>query len=336
MRSNRPSWSSPPATACRRVPVLLHPTCHPLPLAQAAVEAAVQALLQADPSQLGAPPQDLLLAALAVAPAAAAPPLATGLLELFARQAAGRSSHSSAASASPAAWRSHLVSKALLANPAAAQPLVLGVTRLLSRAAGQAEGGALDRMLAAVQPFLSLVLLDPALQQQHPALAPQLHGALARLACCAPSAAAEAALVRLLVSHLPALRLQGADSQAAASAAVGDVLDVLESCAEEPGEAMLPLLYSPLHGSVCCWRTLPPVAAFWPSSGATSDDGDDVTPLEHWGLHCTHLSQTLPPSKLWPPPWCACVTMRQQRGQQPCCSSSWRRSPTCLCTGLTW
>ena len=45
----------------------------------------------------------------------------------------------------------------------------------------------------------------------------------------------------LLVAHLPALRLQGADSQAAASLAVADVLDALEACAEEPGErASLP------------------------------------------------------------------------------------------------
>ncbi|KAL4440636.1 hypothetical protein ABPG75_003637 [Micractinium tetrahymenae] len=200
----------------------------------AAVEAAVQALSQTETKQLGAPPQDLLLAALAVAPAATAPPLANGLLQLFARQVAADSGPTGAAAASAAAWRVHLLSKALLANPAAAQPLLLGVTRLLSKAADSADGASPDGTLAALQPFLSLVLLDPALQQQHPALAPQLHGALARLVCCILSATAQPALLHLLVSHLSALRLQGADSQAAASAAVGDVMDALESCAEEP------------------------------------------------------------------------------------------------------
>ena len=192
-----------------------------------------------------------MLAALAVAPAVTAPPLADGLLELFARQVAADSARSAAAPVHPATWRAHPVSKALLANPAAAQPLVQGVTRLLSRAAGAADGTPLDHFLAALRPFLSLVLLDPALQQQHPALAPQLHGALARLACCAPSAAAQAALLGLLVSHLPALRLQGADRQAAVSTALGDVLDALESCAEEPGGAP-PLQLHALHGSTGC------------------------------------------------------------------------------------
>ncbi len=208
---------------------------------QAAVEAAVHALLQTDPTQLGDSPQNLLLAALVVAPVTTAPPLAIGLLELFAGQPAAGGGYGIAAPGTPANWRTHPISKALLANPGAAQPLVLGVTRLLLRAAGSADSAVLDRTLSSLQPFLSLVLLDPALQQQHPALAHQLHGALARLASCAPSAGAQAALLRLLVAHLPALRLQGADSQAAASLAVADVLDALEACAEEPGErASLP------------------------------------------------------------------------------------------------
>ncbi|KAL4447386.1 hypothetical protein ABPG75_004605 [Micractinium tetrahymenae] len=224
----------------------------------AAVEAAVQALSQAETKQLGPPPQDLLLAALAVAPAATAPPLANGLLQLFARQVAADSGPTGAAPASAAVWRAHPLSKALLANPAAAQPLLLGVARLLSKAADSADGASLDRTLAALQPFLSLVLLDPALQLQRPALAPQLHGALARLACCVPSASAQAVLLRLLVSHLPALRLQGADSQAAASAAVGDVMDALESCAEEPDSSIIGALAA---GLVCLCHEVAAVQA---------------------------------------------------------------------------
>ena len=187
---------------------------------------------------------DLLLTALAVAGSAAAPPLAAGVLALFEQQlAAGQHPPSQQQAPAP---RSHPLSRALLSNAAAAQPLLLGVARLVARSAAadadaagaSAAAPSLDRLLPALRPFLGWALLDPGLAAAQPLLAPQLHGALARVAACAPSPPAQLRLLRLLAGYLPALRLPadgGGAHAAAAAAAVTGLMDALEACAEEPG-----------------------------------------------------------------------------------------------------
>ena len=206
----------------------------------------MQALLQLPQptSSTAASHQDLLLTALAVAGPSTAPALADGMLLLCKAQLSDSgAAHATAvtAAAAAAAWRTHPLSKALLSNAAAAQPLVMGAARLLTRSAATGGGtynaaSSLPSTLAALRPFLSYVLLDPQLAAAQPLLAPQLHGALARVACCCASPAAQAELLRLLAAHLPALRPSaGASQQEAAAAAVADVMDVVESCTQEPG-----------------------------------------------------------------------------------------------------
>lgn len=224
------------------------------------METAVSGLLHLDSLPLGAQ-QDLLLTALSVAGSGLAAPLADGVLRLFERQV---QLHSDSKQATPLAWRSHLLSRVLLSNAAAANSLVLGVTRMLASAA---QASAFERVLTALRPFLSFVLLDPQLRTQLPLLPLQLQGALARLACSTGSTTAQRHLLALLVAHLPALHLATASGgdlaqqAAAACAAVAEVLDVVESCHEEPGAlhptaASLKLLMcasvSSSHASQCC------------------------------------------------------------------------------------
>lgn len=221
---------------------------------KAAVEAAVTALQQLPPAAAPTPAEqhDLLLTALAVAGPGTAAPLAAGILQLFERQLGSDSSGGGTPSQAASTYRSRPLSKALLSNAAAAQPLVLGAARLLARAAAADGGGgptgrpaALHRALPALRPFLSFALLDPQLQGAQPLLAPQLYGTLARVACCATDPPAQVALLGLLVAHLPALRVgAGAQQQEAAVAALGEVLDVVEACSEDPGGA-LPLAREP-------------------------------------------------------------------------------------------
>ncbi|KAI3425383.1 hypothetical protein D9Q98_009147 [Chlorella vulgaris] len=206
---------------------------------QATVEAGVSALvhLQALPYSAA---QDQLLTALSVAGRATASQLANGMLQLFRRQAslANFSLHTSVT------WRTHPLSKALLSNAAAVQPLVLGVARMLTRSSTQADPPFCD-LLTALRPFLSCVLLDPQLAQQQPLLPTQLHGTLTRVACCTGSPAAQVELLQLLASHLPALRLlpdSGSQLEAAASGAVCDVMELLEGCTQDPGAPIVSAL----------------------------------------------------------------------------------------------
>lgn len=209
----------------------------PRPL-QAVVEAAVQALLTLPAetaAAAGASPQDLLLTALSVAGPTTAAPLADGILRLYERQLGSQP----AASAPAAGWRAHPLSRALLSNAAAAQPLVLGAARLLATVAESSSSSpsAFAGTLSAMRPFLSFLLLDPQVAAAQPLLPGVAHSALVRVACCTPSPTAQLELLRLLVAHLPALRLTAGDGSSVqrAAAAVADVMDVLESCTEEPG-----------------------------------------------------------------------------------------------------
>ena len=184
-------------------------------------------------------PHDLLLTALSVAGPATAAVLADGILRLYERQLSSRQ-HSSQEPQPATAWRAHPLNRAVLSNTAAAQPLVQGTARLLASAAeGTGSHQQFAGTLAALRPFLSFLLLDPQLAAAQPLLPGLVHSALARVACCAPSPTAQQELLRLLVAHLPALRLACGDPSSAqqAASAVADVMDVLESCIEEPGAA---------------------------------------------------------------------------------------------------
>jgi hypothetical protein len=139
---------------------------------QAVVEAAVQALL-ALPTQPAAAhassQQDLLLTALSVAGPATAATLAGGILQLYERQLSSQPPAVAAPLLPAAAWRAHPLSRALLSNSAAAQPLVLGSARLLARAAESSGSlGELTAALSALRPFLSFLLLDPQLAAAQP------------------------------------------------------------------------------------------------------------------------------------------------------------------------
>ena len=212
---------------------------------QAVVEAAVQALLALPAQPVAASansPQDLLLTALSVAGPATAATLADGILRLYERQLSSRPAITPQPQP-PAAWRAHPLSRALLSNAAAAQPLVLGSARLLARAAeSSGSPAAFVATLAALRPFLSFLLLDPQLATAQPLLPSMAHSALARVACCTSCSAAQLELLGLLVAHLPALRVTAGDPSGAqqAAEAVADVMDVVESCGEEPGAKWLP------------------------------------------------------------------------------------------------
>lgn len=218
----------------------------------AAVESSVEALIALTrPGSGGAgggpllprhEAADLLLTSLSVASTGTAPVLADGLLCLHIAGAEEGAAPTSVA----AAWRAHPLARALLAHPAAAQPLALGVARALSRAAAGCEGlPRFGALLALLRPFLSWALLDPGLQAAQPLVAPLLHSALARVACgCGSNGSSggegpspQQQLLELLAAHLPAWPLATPAQREAAAAAVADVADVLESCEEWPGAA---------------------------------------------------------------------------------------------------
>jgi hypothetical protein len=242
-------------------------------VAQAVVEPAVHALVQRAIRPVSTPgtallqqltdAQDRVLVALATAGPSTAAPLVDGLLRLFEARVAQSAQQDAAAPS----WRAHPLSRALLSSNAAAQPLVLGVARLLARAAAQPQQAASarilpaaapwEKVLAALRPFISIVLLEPKLAARLPLLPGQSHATLARIASCVPSAAAQLDLLALLVAYLPAMRL-GSDGPTAAGSpaataqpqgaapvaqAVADVMEVLQSCDEEPGEAATFLLH---------------------------------------------------------------------------------------------
>eukprot|EP00887_Chlorella_sp_A99_P002269 scaffold10.g2269.t1 len=236
-----------------------------------AVEVAVQQLLSLAQSPTAAPggsrgtgvtplkATDLLLTALSVAGPATVGPLVAGLLELFVASAAALGSQPGAPAAT---WRAHPLARALLAHPAAAQPLLLGVARLLGRAAAGRDGtgaAAFPALLSALAPFISWVLLDPQLSQQQPLLAPALHATLARLACSLGGAPGpQLALLALLTAHLPAWPVGSPAQQAAAAAALGDVMDVVEACEEEPAPITVAAL---LNGVASLCRDAAPQGA---------------------------------------------------------------------------
>ena len=260
-----------------------------LPLASAGASAAARV-------------QDQLLAALSTAGSHTVPVLADALLQLFEGQLQP-ATPVPPSSPAPAGWRTHPLSKALLSSAGAGQPLVLGVARLLMRAAEAAaaapaavpDAAVFERLLAQLRPFLSFVLLDSQLAAQHPLMPPQLRSTLARVACCTTSPAAQAQLLQFLATHLPALRLSltastvgasaggtSAELEAAASAAVADVMDVVESADEDPGGAC--------------------EAAASASAGQQHDDAAHLgTCLSTSQLRCCILDiGTLPPPPLCP------------------------------------
>lgn len=183
--------------------------------------------------------EDHLLAALAVASAATAAPLTTGLLQLYQSALDSQPScRDTAEAAVSVSWRSHPLCKVLLANSTAAQPLLLGVLQWVSRVADEEASDRFSVLLRSLEPFLTFVMLDPQLALQQPLLALQLFTALARLACSCRSQHAQLQLLRLLVARLPAFRLVAVSDlpqECVAAQALAVVMDVVETLDCEPG-----------------------------------------------------------------------------------------------------
>ena len=224
--------TAPPAAA---EPALRRCLCLPDRAAVCVAADKLLALVKAgtlDPSLASS----ALLTSLSVAEQATAAPLADALVALFSWQ-----HHHAGRSAAPppaaAAWPIHPLSKTLQASAFAGPAMVTGVCTFLASTAGHGQGlEGFDAALAAVSPFLSYVLLDGSIAAQHPHLPPALHSALVRLGCSLPTApAAQLAILGALASLLPGARVRTAAQQETAAGFVGDVVDLAEACAEEPG-----------------------------------------------------------------------------------------------------
>ena len=207
--------------------------------------------------------QSLLLAALAVASASAVSPLAAGAVALWKdslnhhhQQEEEHVHHDHHHHRSPPmVWKSHYLSKVLLACPGAGPELSAGICKLLRQTASEEEINPIKReacidfdvLLSALRPFLCFVLLEDchstspsssssSLVQQQQHLAVSLHSNLVRCAAALwQNPAAQHSLLCMLCSFLPALRVRTPGQQMAAEAFVADVLDALEACEKEPG-----------------------------------------------------------------------------------------------------
>ena len=191
--------------------------------------------------------QSLLLTALAVASPAAAVPLGSAAVSLWAIQLKSQASssigNSSSSSFFPSqTWKSHFLSKAVLASPSAGPAIVSTLCKLLTRTARPGSNGSkLDyvTVISAVQPFLCYIILDPTASTQHSQqLSSTLCSSLVRMAASLESSAphAQHAMLRMLCSFLPALQVRTAQQQLAAEIFVADVMELLESSQQEPGK----------------------------------------------------------------------------------------------------
>jgi hypothetical protein len=217
--------TAPPSPAAESALV----RCLTLPSAQGAGVAADRLIDSVKGGKLGAADaHSLLLTALAVAPAAAAAPLAGAAVALWGLQPPSAAALTSC--------KAHPLSKALLACPAAGPELVAGACRVVAAATAGSAAGITDR-LDSLRPFIFMILLDPGATSQHPQLASSMHGGLVRTVAGGDAApAAQHAVLRLLCSLLPALQMRTPAQQGAAAACAADILDLIESCIEEPGE----------------------------------------------------------------------------------------------------
>jgi len=170
----------------------------------------------------------LLRTALAVAHASTAGPLATGAADLFDWQVG----KSGGVIASGTSWRQHPLAEAMLSSPHAGPPLLSRVCSHLSASLRKDPAS-----LSTYQPFFQCVSLDRELGGQQPQMPSAARAALVRLGCALNDApAAQHAVLSMLVGALPALPVHKSQDQAAAACYLGDVLDLLEACEQEPGE----------------------------------------------------------------------------------------------------
>lgn len=228
---------SPPAEAAMQ-------QCLCLPDGQAAGVAVTKLLEMTEKNRLPhSTAQSLLLTALAVATPAAAVPLGSAAVTLWAMQL------NKAKPSSSSSWKAHLLSKCLRISPSAGPSIISGVCRLLTKAALATPGtikngpssGHVDyvTILSSLRPFLCSILLDPTVSTQHSQLATTLCSSLVRTAAALDGApAAQHAMLSLLCSFLPGLQVRTVQQQGAAEAFVADVMELLESCQEEPGNEM--------------------------------------------------------------------------------------------------
>ncbi len=176
--------------------------------------------------------QSLLLTALAVASPASAAPLTSALISIWHYQLGNDSS--------PVSWKSHVLSKALVASPFAGTELISSICKLLLKHAEKKKDESFltfNGVLSSLRPFFSFIFLDPTISTHYPQHATNLHSSLVRTAAAAGALAPENqhAMLRMLCSFLPALQVQSTAQQLFAESCVADIMDLLEACEIEPG-----------------------------------------------------------------------------------------------------
>jgi hypothetical protein len=196
--------------------------------------------------------QSLLLTALAVASAATAAPLTAALVSVWHWQLSNdvARSRSTTITNQNIPWKSHVLSKALLASPFAGTELISSICKILSKHASVATKqenkkkiefslNFFNGVLTSLRPFFSFVFLDPTVSKQYPQHATTLHSSLVRTVAAAAALVAPAsqhAVLRMLCSFLPALQVQSTSQQLFAESCVADIMDLLEACETEPGK----------------------------------------------------------------------------------------------------
>jgi hypothetical protein len=180
--------------------------------------------------------QSLLLTALAVASAASASPLAAALVSIWyfqLRNEADSSSTTTNFKNTNMPWKSHILSKALIASPFAGTELISSICKILFKYSNKMEEDT-RCILTSFTPFLRFVFLDAVVSHRYPQYAMNLHSSLVRTAIAFPKS--QHAMLRLLCSFLPALPVQSSAQQLFAESCVADIMDLLEACETEPGK----------------------------------------------------------------------------------------------------
>ncbi|KAL4520911.1 hypothetical protein Ndes2526B_g00093 [Nannochloris sp. 'desiccata'] len=224
--------------------------------------------------------QSLLLTALTVASPASAAPLTAALVSIWHFQLS-RDLTNVGNPTQNMLWKSHILSKALIASPFAGIELISSICKMLSKQIlASASTEDYNVVLNSLRPFLSFVFLDPTVLKQYPQHATNLHSSLVRTAAAVSRSPApvapesQHAMLRLLCSFLPTLQVQSTAQQLFAESCIADIMDLLESCELEPGvhivtelvEALFSLCddISSYGGSIApCIAALGTIFSYW-------------------------------------------------------------------------
>jgi hypothetical protein len=190
--------------------------------------------------------QSLLLTALAVASFASAAPLTSALVSIWHFQLCSVHLKNTHHPTQNMIWKSHILSKALVASPFAGTALISTICKTLSTLTSASDAPSQAEFkcnLNSLRPFLSFVFLDPTVSKQYPQHATNLFSSLVRTVAAAPRSSAgpvapesQHAMLRMLCSFLPALQVQSTAQQLFAESCIADIMDLLEACEIEPGK----------------------------------------------------------------------------------------------------